>query len=89
MRPTIWDNALSATASAVAHALLYTMTRTLIDLKKARQKYGMAVRHISDILPRTSAVDSCSVIIIILLLAIFEVSSFICLSTPESDFHRL
>ena len=71
---TAENDALSAAVSSVGYALLSSMTNSSDKLIVARQKYGIAVRITSDILQSSVAKETCWIIRVILILALFEVS---------------
>jgi hypothetical protein len=68
------NDALSVAVSSVGCVLLSKMTNSSDKLIMARQKYGTAVRLTCNILQTTVASETCLVIRVILILAIFEVS---------------
>jgi hypothetical protein len=73
MVSTAEDDALSAAVSSVGYALLSRMTNSSEKLIMARQKYGTAVRTTCNILRHSVASETCWVIRVILVLALFEV----------------
>jgi hypothetical protein len=68
------DDALSAAVSSVGYALLSKMPHSSDKLIMARKKYGLAVRNTCSILQTYVASETCWVIRVILILALFEVS---------------
>jgi hypothetical protein len=71
---TAEDDMLSAAVSSVGYALLSRMANSSDKLIMARQKYGIAVRITCNILQTSVAAETCWVIRVILILALFEVS---------------
>jgi hypothetical protein len=67
------DDALSAAVSSVGYALLHRMTNSPEKLIVARQKYGTAVRLTCSILQTSVSSETCWVIRVIIILALFEV----------------
>jgi hypothetical protein len=72
---TTEDDALSAAVSAVGYSLLANMTNSLENLNIARKKYGQAIRIVNNSLQSTVPSETCQVVRVVILLALFEVSS--------------
>jgi len=75
------DDALSAAVSSVGYALLFRMTNSPEKLIIARQKYGTAIRITCNILQSSVASETCWVIRVIIILALFEVGIPLALKT--------
>jgi hypothetical protein len=72
--PKTDNDPLSVAVSSLGYVLLSAMTKSPDKLILARQKYAVAVRLTCNILENSVASETCSVIRIILILALFEVS---------------
>jgi hypothetical protein len=69
------DNALSAAILSVGYALLANITNTPDQLVMARREYGVAVRTTCDVIQKCAPSNTCEIVRVILLLALFEVST--------------